>query len=235
MNQEIAKIRTKINDFLADLRLIENSLKSEEEKKIKYEVYNINALEARAIIQSVSKATQQLLEKQFNSLVTLAIQAVFDDDRKFQVEFVEKRNKTEVECYIIKDEQKIGLFDGGGGLVDVAAIGCSIAFWNIEKNKRGIFILDEKFKFLHSPTLQKNLSNVLKLISEKFKLQFILITDQVHISGDKEFGVINGEIFDVLLTETICPKCEKVNLHSYIKEQREILRCKECDYIEEIN
>ena len=229
---ELSNIRTKVNDLLADLRSLNSSLKNEEEKKIKYEKYGLSALEARAIIQNVSKSTQQLLEKQFNSLVTLAIQSVFQDDREFSIEFVEKRNKTEVECFIIKDGQKIGLYEGGGGLVDVTAIGCTIAFWNLERKTRPIFILDEKFKFLHSPTLQKNLSQVLKLISEKLGLQFILITDQSDIVGDKEFGVIKGEIYEVKPTEIQCPECGIACLYSYVKDQTEIFRCKNCDYME---
>ncbi len=231
--QEISRIRKKTDDFLADLRSLTNSLEREKQKQIEYETYNINALEARAIIQTVAKNTQQLLEKQFNNLVTLCIQAVFQDEREFLIEFVEKRNKTEVECFIVKDGQKIGLFEGGGGLVDVAAIGCTVAFWCLEKRTRPIFILDEKFKFLHSPTLQKNLSDMLRLISKKMGLQFILITDQEHIVGDKEFGVIGGQVYNVTTTDIICPDCEIANLYSYMKNDKEIFRCKKCDYIGE--
>ena len=196
MRQEILKIREKVDDFLADLRSLNRTLEEERIKKEQYEIFANDALEARAIIQSVSKSTQQLLEEKFNSLVTLAIQSVFQDDREFKIEFVEKRNKTEVQCYILKEGQRVDLHDGGGGQLDIVALACRFAFWNLDRSKRPLFFLDEPIKYLHAEHLQENCSEMLQMLSKKLGIQLVIISDQENLTADKTFEVINGEVHE---------------------------------------
>lgn len=231
---ELKNISQQISDFKADKRVLVNSLSEEIKNRDQLEIDVADSLEARAIINTVVKSTQVLLESKFNSLVTLALQSVFQDDREFRIRFVEKRNKTEVECYFIKDGGEEDLYDGGGGPLDITSLACRFAFWNLDKTKRPIFFLDEPFKHLHSPTLQRNCSKMVQLISEKLGVQIIIVSDQIDIKGDIEYGVMKGEIYNVEELNEKCDCCNLApNLFLYRKNGTDsFTRCKNCDNIE---
>ena len=196
--QEIIKIRNKTNEILAELKYLSQSLKELQKAKGKLEQFWKDAIEAREIITTVAKNTQKLIENKFSSLVTLALQSVFQDDREFLIEFVEKRNKSEVNCYVVKDGNKEEVWppQGGGGQVNIISLGCRIAFWNLEKTRRPIFFLDEPFAWLHSPEYQERASEMLQMLSNKLNIQFIVISDQEDILADKKFEVINGVVYE---------------------------------------
>jgi len=192
--QELQQFRTKVDDIKADMRFLTQKLQEYQIKKSEAEVFGIDALEARAIIQSVAKNTQKLLEERFSYLVTMAIQSIFQDDREFKIEFVEKRNKTELECFILKDGNRVGVYDGGGGQINVISLACRIAFWNLSKESRPLFFLDEPLAFLHSPSYQERASEMLKMLSTKLGLQFVIVSDQDDLECDKKFEVENGNV-----------------------------------------
>ena len=192
--QELQQFRTKVDDIKADMRFLTQKLQEYQIKKSEAEVFGTDALEARAIIQSVAKNTQKLLEERFSYLVTMAIQSIFQDDREFKIEFVEKRNKTELECFILKDGNRVGVYDGGGGQIHIISLASRIAFWNLSKESRPIFFLDEPISFLHSPLYLERASEMLKMLSTKLGLQFIIVSDQQDIDCDRKFEVMDGNV-----------------------------------------
>ncbi|NOR27642.1 MAG: hypothetical protein GQ540_03825 [Lutibacter sp.] len=149
--------------------------------------------EARVITQIVAEQTQKTIEDNFNTLVTSAIQAVFSEKLEFKIKFVQKRNKTECECYIINDGNECGMFDGGFGVAEIASFGCRVAFLHLEKKARKIMFLDEPTGSLNGNIEQENFSNVMQMLSDKYEIQFIVVTNQGNIVGDRIFNVKNGE------------------------------------------
>lgn len=134
---------------------------------------------ALAIIQEVAKDTQSQLEYRISDIVSMALSAIFDDPYTFKIEFVLKRNKTECVLLLERGGKVISPLSAGGGVMDVTAFALRIALWAIQTPRsRNTIILDEPFKFL-SKDLLPRASDLLKELSTKLNLQFIIVT---HLS-----------------------------------------------------
>ena len=78
----------------------------------------------------------------------------------------------------------------GGGVVDLTAFALRISSYILERGSDNVIIFDEPFRFV-SRDLQERAGQILKTLSEKLKLQIILIThipELVNIA-DKAFEV----------------------------------------------
>ena len=192
---ELQSFREKVNDLKAEKRILTQQLNEKKVEKQEAEIFGIDALEARTIIQSVAEKTQQNMVKYFTSLITPLIQAVWEDDRQFCMEFIQKRNVTECDVWVEKDGNRASIFgSSGGGLSNIIAIGCRLAFWFLEKKTRAIFFLDEPFSALNSAEYQQRISTTIKELSEKLKAQFIIVSDQEYLEADRMFRVENGNV-----------------------------------------
>lgn len=94
--------------------------------------------------------------------------------------------------YIIEYDKKFNPIDeNGGGVVDIVSFALRIALWNIKKGKKlNALILDEPFRFI-SEDLRYKAGEILKQLSEKLKLQFIIVTHDPNIIeiADRSFLV----------------------------------------------
>lgn len=154
---------------------------------------DVHLQDARALIQEVAKQTQAQLEFRITEIVSLALEAVFDDPYKLKVEFVEKRGRTECELSFVRgnEESVDPLTASGGGAVDVAAFALRIAIWSLtHPRSRGVFILDEPFRFL-SVGLRDRAGIMLKELSEKLGVQIIMVTHDSALTeaADKVFFI----------------------------------------------
>ena len=154
--------------------------------------------EAQEIIQRVAKDTQNNFVCRSADVVSTALDAVFGADAyEFSLEFVQKRGKTEVEIAFVRDGSKIDpLSASGGGAVDVASFALRVAVWSLLKNSGrpvlDTIILDEPFRFL-SRDLQPLAGSMLKTLSKKLGLQFVMVTHNPDLieSADMVFEVTN--------------------------------------------
>lgn len=148
--------------------------------------------QAREIIKEVGLKTQSQLQVYISDIATLALNAVFDDPYELKVEFVQRRNKTECDIYFVRDGNRIDpLGASGGGAVDIASFALRIASWSMTTpHTRNTIVLDEPLRFL-SAGLQERASTMLKEISEKLGIQFILISHNETLASfaDKTFEV----------------------------------------------
>jgi DNA repair exonuclease SbcCD ATPase subunit len=148
--------------------------------------------QAREIIKEVGLKTQSQLQVYISDIATLALNAVFDDPYELKVEFVQRRNKTECDIYFVRDGNRIDpLTASGGGAVDIASFALRIASWSMTTpHTRNTIVLDEPLRFL-SAGLQERASTMLKEISEKLGIQFILISHNETLASfaDKTFEV----------------------------------------------
>lgn len=147
------------------------------------------------IIQCVAKLTQQELEIHISELVTLALEAVFPNPYKMVLTFETRRNRSEADL-LLQDANGnlLSPMDAvGGGVVDVAAFALRIALWSLKRPKpRAVMVMDEPLRFLSSD-LQGRASNMLKELSEKLGIQFIIVTHEENLlaAGDKTFRAAN--------------------------------------------
>ena len=146
--------------------------------------------QALIVVREVGLQTQSQLQFHISDITSLALEAIFNDPYKLEAEFVERRNKTECDLYFTRNGERINPIDAsGGGTVDVASFALRIASWSMQNPKsRNTIILDEPLKFL-SADMQEKASQMLKEISTKLGIQFIIVTHESTLTpfADKIF------------------------------------------------
>ena len=190
---DINTILNKVNQLKGvQTKLQTEKSKSEELLLSKLELQQ-NIEQAQIIIQQVGKQTQEQIKFHIEDIVSLAIDSIFPDTYKFGLNFDIKRNKTEVEiCFYDENNTKINPMDStGGGIIDITSFALRVAMWSLKTGKKNnTIILDEPMKFLSRDLAPKG-AELLKKLSEKLNIQFILSThnqDLIEFS-DRVFEV----------------------------------------------
>jgi DNA repair exonuclease SbcCD ATPase subunit len=187
----------KLNDYLnqnkGKLNSLEERLNKVKKEKCLSKKEMIRSERAQIIIQNVAKLTQEKIKIHIEDIVGLAINSLFGDIYNFKLDFVVKRNKTECEIYLEdKDGNKLKpMQDNGGGVVDLISFALRIALWNLQFGKKNnTILLDETFKHLSKDKIEQ-CALLLKELSKKLDIQFVLIT---HID---EFSEVADKVFKV--------------------------------------
>lgn len=148
--------------------------------------------QAREVIREVGLKTQQQLQFYISDITSLALNAVFDNPYELKVSFVQRRNKTECDLTFTRDELEIDPMEASGvGAIDVASFALRIASWSMMRPRsRNVIILDEPFRYL-SENYQEQASLMVKELSKKLGLQFIIVTHEQVLTehADKVFEV----------------------------------------------
>jgi hypothetical protein len=195
-NQELTRFSNQYQQLEGQKTLLKQQLSEGENKYQVFKKRYKDATRASIIIQAVAQKTQQNLEYHFSHIVSLALASIWPDPYQFIIKFVPRRNKTECDIKLVRDGEECDPLDStGGGVCNVVSFTLQIAYL-LMSNKAKVFIGDETFSFLHSPTLQQNCSSMIKLLCDRMGLQVILVTGQSDISmyADKEFKarLVNG-------------------------------------------
>lgn len=150
---------------------------------------------AQAFIQEIARKTQEQLKYHIEDVVQLAIDAIFPDEYQFFLEFSTSYEKTEANLVFEKEGCPVNILkSAGGGLVDIASLGLRIACWSLSKNDN-VLILDEPIARIQPAELQAEAWNILKELSKRLNLQFIIVTNStnngeaMHLVADREFKV----------------------------------------------
>lgn len=147
---------------------------------------------AREVLRQVALKIQESLQYHLSDITSLALEAIFPEPYKLQVEFVQRRNKTECDLLFEKNGEMFNpLSDSGGGVVDVAAFALRVSLWTLSRPQpRNLIIMDEPLRFL-SAEYQEKASTMIKDLSEKLKIQFLIVTheDKLTENADKIFKV----------------------------------------------
>lgn len=189
---QIKDIRTRVDRLRGEQAKVSQIIQTlrEEIRDLRRQV--IYHEQASAIIREVGLRTQQELQVHIGDITSLALEAVFDDPYTLVAEFVERRNKNECDLYFVRDEQRIKPTDAsGGGTVDIAAFALRIASWSMQRPRsRNTIILDEPMRFV-SAAYQERASQMIKEISERMGLQFIIVTHNPVLASyaDRTFEV----------------------------------------------
>jgi hypothetical protein len=181
-------ITKKKNDI--DSRLNELSIKT------------ISIEEAQAFIQQVAQDTQKQVRFLISEVVQLAIEAVFPNKYKFDIDFTVERNRTVARLLYLKEHEgkyyeMDPLTQNGGGLCDLTAFALRIALWSIGKTDN-VIILDEPLKNLQPVELNKLGFEVIKNLSKKLGLQFIIVNNSI---GSENLLDVSDKIFEVSMNK----------------------------------
>ena len=192
MANEIQTLRNRLEQQKGQKFQVEQSLSKLQEELRGKKRSLIRHEKAREIVRAVGMATQKQLQFHISDITSLALEAVFPDPYSLEVEFVQRRNKTECDLYFVRDGMKVDpLTASGVGAVDVATFALRIASWSMAMPRsRNTIILDEPFRYL-SEDYQEKASSMLKEISDKLGIQFIIVTHEQILAehADKIFEV----------------------------------------------
>lgn len=194
---EFEKIEKLFNQSLGVKSQIQKQLQETVELK-KYSEKKLKLIEeAQAFLQKVAQSTQENLKFQIEDIVNLALESVFPDEYLFQIVFNVSRGKTDAEL-VFQDKRTGQTIDpmeaSGGGVIDLTAFALRISAFALESGTDNLIILDEPFKFI-SRDLQERAGEILKTLSDKMKLQIIMVT---HIP---EFIDVADKVFEVKKNE----------------------------------
>lgn len=137
-------------------------------------------LEAQELLQQTAQKTQSRLSFHISNFISSNLEAIWGEDAyTFSLEFIEKRNKTEVSMHICNDDGSIELgnlndISTGGGILDIIALALRIALWSLQTHPQKVMILDQPFQNLDKNYLPKA-GELIKELSNKLGLQFIII------------------------------------------------------------
>jgi predicted ATPase len=142
---------------------------------------------AIAIVTAVGETLQQRISIRLSSVASRALQSVFPDPYRVVVEFAPTaRGTIEAQIQFERNGQRFrpvlpsGQLLAGGGPVEMAAWGLRVALWGqLKPRPCPIMLMDEPFRFLQED-LQPVAAEVLREISEKAGIQFIIVT---HSAG----------------------------------------------------
>jgi len=202
----VQEVRRKLEQKRGQQAQLEKQLSSTETKIRDTKKQLKRQEKAREIIKAVGLKTQQQLQYHISDITTLALEAVFDNPYRMEVEFVQRRNKTECDLLFERGKERFDpLTASGGGAVDVASFALRIASWSMKRPRsRNTVVLDEPMKFL-SRDLHPRASAMIQEISEKLDIQFIIITHDKGLAehADKTFEVaLKGNVSEIVELNT---------------------------------
>jgi DNA repair exonuclease SbcCD ATPase subunit len=167
------------------LSLTKENVKQDRKSLVQHE-------QARELIREAGLKTQGALSFQISEITSLALEAVFDNPYTLEVDFVQRRNKTECDLYFSRDGNRVEPMEAsGGGAVDIASFALRIASWAMMRpHLRNTIILDEPMKNLSAQYQEKG-SLMLKEVSKRLGIQFIIVTHEEMLASyaDRTFLV----------------------------------------------
>lgn len=187
---DLKDLRTRINEQKGkrsqveqDLEKVTGEIKTLKKLGIQYE-------RAKEIVKIVALQTQKELQYHISDITSLALESIFKNPYQLEVDFVERRDKTECDLWFVRKDSKMKpLSASGGGTVDVASFALRIASWSMSHPRsRATIMLDEPMKHV-SEDLREKASMMITEISKKLGIQFIIIShDPVMATwADKTF------------------------------------------------
>jgi len=185
LRQYLERLKGKKSQIQLNLNQVKQSLR---ERRIALKEHE----EAREIVRLVGQKTQEQLQFHVSDITTMALNTVFDNPYQMKMEFVRRRLKTECDLKFVRDDLEIDPIEASGvGAIDVASFALRIASWSMKRpHSRNVIIMDEPFRHL-STNYQSRASEMLKEISTKLGIQFIIITHEEELTkeSDKTFEV----------------------------------------------
>jgi ABC-type glutathione transport system ATPase component len=194
----VADIQAQFSEARVRRKFLQDSLDDKIEKAVTAKELVANQVKARWVLTEVAQLTQTKFKAKVESLVTMAIQSVFDRPFQFHLEFERKRNKMEcrpVVTEIVDGQERIyedPENDMGGGAMDIISFAFRIVLWSLERPpSRNVIILDEPMKNMGK--LITLGGQVLREISHKLGFQLVIITheDELIDIADRSYQVLH--------------------------------------------
>lgn len=181
--------RKQIDSLLSRADLLKRSLKQAKEYRQKAQEAACDAEEALQVAQTLSAQLQRQAQSQLSTIATRCLQAIFDEPYQLQIQFEEKRSKTEARLVLERDGLEVDpMTAAGGGVVDVVAFALRLAALILARPvRRRLVVADEPFRFV-SKHFRARIRSLLETLAEEYKFQFIIVThfEDLQIGSVKE-------------------------------------------------
>ncbi len=168
--------RTELDSLLVEKQITESQV-------YRYKEELTNLLEeqeiskgARDIISKAAILTQTQLASHISNIVTKALSVVFPEkDLSFLIEFVQRRNTTEADLWIVENGNRYSVLESRGhGIADVVSLSLRVAYVLLHSNAN-VVVVDEPSRNV-SKNKHRNVLKMLKSLSEELEVQFIIVT-----------------------------------------------------------
>jgi len=178
--------KSKVENAVAERDRLRRKLTEEREESASSVKKRREVEEAQMLLQSVAAAVQQSAHRQIAGVVSRCLEAVFDEPYEFQIEFVERRGKTEAVMQFVRDGESVSPMDAaGGGVVDLAAFAVRLAKLVLARPpRRRLLVLDEPFRFV-SRDLRPRVRRLIETLAEEMAVQFVLVTHDPMLTMGK--------------------------------------------------
>lgn len=191
---QVAAIRKRLENIKGHKAAIISQKKAEESRLTALLRQHDTNTQAHLILQEAAKMTQENLQYRISTLVSLAMEAVFEDPYHILLTFEPARGKTVGVLEFEKDGNTVNPLDAsGGGAVDVASLGMLFSLWTLQTPRtRPMLILDEPLKWLKGGELPAKGAAMLSQLSHKLGIQIIMVSHSPELidHADKVFQVM---------------------------------------------
>lgn len=169
--------REKLNALLAKHEIAKNQVSEEKANLVRIDEKLYAAKEAQLLLQNVAEAIQQEAHKRISSIVTRCLRSVFDRPYTFDIQFEQKRGRTEAILSFVRDGMSIDpMSSSGGGVIDVAAFALRLSCMMLLRPPvRRLLVLDEPWKHL-SEQYRPMMRELVETLAEELNVQFIIVT-----------------------------------------------------------
>ncbi len=160
-------IKRGMKSNLKQMRKVRKALKIDQEE----------LSEAAKLINAAVSATQHEVKEFIEDVVSLALKSVYGEEYGFELEFLVRRDQSEISSFITKGDLSFAPNYGvGGGFLDVISFALRLVIWALSTNSGGpYFILDEPFRHVSRDKIGK-IANMLKALSGLMNIQLIIIS-----------------------------------------------------------
>lgn len=149
--------------------------------------------QAHLILQEAAKMTQENLQYRISTLVSLAMEGVFNEPYSVQLTFEPQRGKTIANInFQTSDGNNVSYDATGGGVADVASLGLLFSLWTLQIPKtRNLLILDEPLKWLKGGNYPEKGAAMLSQISHRLGIQILMVSHSPELidHADRVFQV----------------------------------------------
>jgi DNA repair exonuclease SbcCD ATPase subunit len=163
---------------------------------------------ARWVLTEVTRLTQVEFKDYVETLVTSALQTVYDRPLEFKLLFERRSGRLHCIPKVYENGEEFELDEElGGGAIDVVSFAFRVVLWSLQVPKsRATFVLDEPMKFVGKGELLERAGMVFREVSDKLGFQLIIVTHEPQLTqiADKVFHVThNGKRSTVTETDEV--------------------------------
>lgn len=189
----VQTLRRKLENLKGQQAAIKAQIRAEKSRLTALLSEHEATTQAHLILQEAAKMTQENLQYRISTLVSLAMEGVFNEPYSVQLTFEPQRGKTIANInFQTSDGNNVSYDATGGGVADVASLGLLFSLWTLQIPKtRNLLILDEPLKWLKGGNYPEKGAAMLSQISHRLGIQILMVSHSPELidHADRVFQV----------------------------------------------